>query len=135
MLKTCIVLKYGLKNSKNNYQASKKSENDTSSGLYELQQFKMKKAAIGPRHFAFLTEDGQICRVGFHASPRVLEKKEKLQEKESSALKENPASKSSASYSMSADIAKDIRLALQSRSHRGRMSQTYHRRPPGKDKF
>ena len=92
----------------------------------------MKKAAIGPRHFAFLTEDGQICRVGFHASPRVLEKKEKVPDKDSSLMKEGSSKSGTYSGLMSTDIAKDIRLALQSRSHRGRMHQSYHRRPPGK---
>merc|ERR1712242_492912 len=42
--------------------------------VQEIQSLKIKNAVIGPNHFAFLTEDGRICRVGFSMHPNLLSK-------------------------------------------------------------
>jgi len=48
--------------------------------LSELQQHQIKRAAIGPRHFAFLTEDGAVCRVGYSADSQMFDLKAKSTE-------------------------------------------------------
>lgn len=107
------------------------TEDETPNVLYELQQFKMKKTGIGPRHFAFLTDDGQICRVGFSASSAVLSTKPRLVEKEAEGVpKEGSTKPTSSSYPMHSDL--DLQIAFASRSNRGRLHRPYHaRRPPG----
>ena len=62
--------------------------------LGELQQHQIKRAAIGPRHFAFLTEDGAVCRLGYTADSQILDVKPNVSEEKSEAQKPETSSSS-----------------------------------------
>ena len=60
--------------------------------LGELQQHQIKRAAIGPRHFAFLTEDGAVCRLGYTADSQILEAKPNVVEEKNETQKPETSS-------------------------------------------
>lgn len=98
--------------------------------LSELQQHEIRRAAIGPRHFAFLTEDGAVCRVGYSADAQMFDLKMKSEEGKTETPKNDSSSSSSAQQYSTFDVYLASRRAISARA-RGRGLISARSRPAG----